>query len=182
MASDAEMEDLRVVLDYLPCNSCEKTVPERERRYLCTICGRLNRTVSAELTVPRWKMEDKEVVPLEGREIDELKPTISIEEKKKEKKEEEKEILEILEVGVEIPEEEIEVEEEIPEWEAIEDEAFRKGEYTLYTKEVIMRGGRKQRIYFFSKKGRDDAMPCAKPEGYKVKIIKKTGLPVLKKK
>lgn len=182
MASDAEIDDLRVVLDYLSCSSCEKTVPEEERRYLCTLCGRLNRTVSAELTVPRWKMEEKKIVPLEGREIEELKPAISIEEKEKEKKEEEKQVIEILEVGIEIPEEEIEVEEEIPEWEAIEDEAYRKGDYTLYTKEVIMRGGRKQRIYFFSKKGRDDATACAKPKGYKVKIIKKTGLPVLKKK
>lgn len=179
MASDAEMENLRIVLDYLSCNSCEKTVPGKKRDYLCTICGRLNRTVSAELTIPRWKIEEEEIVPIEGRDIEELKPTIIVEEKKEE---EEKEEIEILEVGIEIPEEEIEVEEEIPEWEAVEEESFRVGDYTLYTKEVALRGGRKQRIYFFSKKEKDDATPCAKPKGYKVKINKKTGLPVLKKK
>ncbi len=181
MASDEEMENLRTVLDYIPCDSCEKVISKEERKYLCTICGRINRTVSAELTAPRWRVEEEEIVPVEGREIEELKPTIVIEEEEEEKKEEKEEI-EILEVGIEIPEEEIEVEEEMPEWEAVEEEGFRVGDYTLYTKEVALRGGRKQRIYFFSKKPRDDATPCAKPKGYKVIINKKTGLPLLKKK
>jgi len=182
MASDTEMENLRIVLDYVPCDSCEKIVPEEERKYMCTVCERINRTVSAEVTTPRWKVEEEEIIPIEGRDIEELKPTITIEEEIEEKEEEEKEEIEILEVGVEIPEEEREVEEEIPEWEAVEEEGFRVGEYTLYTKEVALRGGRKQRIYFFSKKERDDATPCAKPEGYVVVINEKTGLPLLKKK
>lgn len=182
MADERELEHVRVVLDYLPCDECEEIVPERERDYLCTVCSRINRSVAAEIAVPRWKMEEGDIVAVDGRDIEELKPSVSlVEEEEMEWEEEEKEILEVLEIGVEIPEEEMEVEEELPEWETVDVSPFTYGDYTLYTKEVKLRGGRPQRIYFFSKKGKDDAEPCAKPEGYEVTVNKRTGLPLLKK-
>ncbi|MEA2055111.1 MAG: hypothetical protein U9O96_08435 [Candidatus Thermoplasmatota archaeon] len=180
MTDEHELEHLVMVLDYLPCKICEETIPEEERKYLCTVCSRINRSVSAEIEVPRWRVENEEVVAIDGREIEELKPSISI---AREEEEEEigKEELEVLEIGVKIPEEEVEVEEELPEWGTFYEGHFTFGEYTLYTKEVLLRGRRKQRIYFFSKKKKDDAEPCAKPEGYEVKVNEKTGLPLLKK-
>jgi len=182
MADEHELEHVRMVLDYLPCRVCEETISEEERAYLCTICSRISRNVAAEIEVPRWKVEGEEIVAVDGREIEELKPSISfIEEGEEEEEELPVEELEVLEVGVEIPEDEVEVEEELPEWETVEETPFTYGEYTLYTKEVTLRGNRKQRIYFFSKNGKDDATPCAKPEGYEIKVNEKTGLPFLKK-
>lgn len=178
-----EIEHLRQVLDYLPCKVCEEIVPEGERKYLCTVCARINRVVSAEKAIPKWKVEGEEVVAIEGMEIEELKPKVRIIEGEEEKGEEieETEKIEVLEIGEEIKEEEVQIEEELPEWEAI-GEPYKYGEYTLYTKEVELRGGRKQKIYFFSKKEQEDATPAPLPEGYEVKVNDKTGLPFLKKK
>ena len=50
--------------------------------------------------------------------------------------------------------------------------------YYLHTKEVTLRGGRIQRIFFFSK---DPSGAIDKPEEYKVVENKRTGLPFLKK-
>lgn len=53
--------------------------------------------------------------------------------------------------------------------------------YYLHTKEVVLAGKRKQRIYYFAgeeKKGSLDALPA----GYEVMENKKTGLPMLRKK
>jgi len=174
-----EMEHLRQVLDYMPCSICEEKIPEEERKYLCSICARLNRIVSAEKAIPKWRMEGEKIVAVGGMEIEELKPKVKV--IKLEEKKREKEVLEIFEAGAIITEEEIEVEEELPEWEAVE-EPYKYGEYTLYTKEVTLRGGRKQRIYFFSKKKQENAKPCPLPSGYEVLVNEKTGLPFLKKK
>ena len=54
--------------------------------------------------------------------------------------------------------------------------------WTLYTREVELKGGRKQRIYFFSKRTPKSGTPCDKPDGYTVGVNKRTGLPYLKKK
>ncbi|MCD6513264.1 MAG: hypothetical protein J7K61_06670 [Thermoplasmata archaeon] len=70
----------------------------------------------------------------------------------------------------------------MPEWDSVEEDPYRHGDYTLYTKEVLLRGNRKQRIYFFSKKEKvEGAIPSPLPEGYEVRINEK-GLPFLKKK
>jgi len=53
--------------------------------------------------------------------------------------------------------------------------------YYLHSKEVTLKGGRKQRIYFFAgdvKPGALDALPA----GYEVMENARTGLPMLKKK
>jgi len=178
MANEIEMMHLREVLDYIPCVICEERISEGERKYFCTICRRINRVVTSEYVTPRWSYEEGEIKAVEGREIDELKPKIKVVVEEEEKEEQEE--IEILEPG-DIEEGEIEIEEDLPEWEAMEEEPYRHGDYTLYTKEVILRGNRKQKIYFFSKKKPENAMPIPLPEGYEVKVNEK-GLPFLKKK
>jgi hypothetical protein len=56
-----------------------------------------------------------------------------------------------------------------------------KGEYVLHTRAVELKGGRKQVIYFFCKKGNKPASgkPCEMPDGKKVGINARTGLPFL---
>jgi hypothetical protein len=55
--------------------------------------------------------------------------------------------------------------------------------WTLYTRDVTLKGGREQTIYFFSKRTPRDktSVPCEKPENYTVGVNKRTGLPYLKK-
>jgi hypothetical protein len=59
--------------------------------------------------------------------------------------------------------------------------AFVYEGWTLYTREVDLKGGRRQRIYFFSKRKPKSGTPCDKPAGYVVGVNKRTGLPYLKK-
>jgi hypothetical protein len=51
-------------------------------------------------------------------------------------------------------------------------------EYWLHSKDVKLRGGRNQRIFYFSK---DSTGSIDLPAGYKVIESSKTGLPLLKK-
>ena len=53
--------------------------------------------------------------------------------------------------------------------------------YYLHYKDVTLRGGKKQRIYFFARDVRDGSLDEV-PEGYEVMETKRTGMPVLKKK
>lgn len=55
-------------------------------------------------------------------------------------------------------------------------------EYTLYKRDVELRGGKRQTIYFFSPGKPKSGEPTDKPSGYEVKVNKRTGLPLLKKK
>jgi hypothetical protein len=52
--------------------------------------------------------------------------------------------------------------------------------YFLNTKEVELKSGRKQRIYYFASDVRPEA-PDAVPQGYEVNENKITGLPYLQK-
>ena len=52
----------------------------------------------------------------------------------------------------------------------------------LYTRDVELKGGRNQTIYFFSKRSPNSGNPCDKPSNYEVGVNKRTGLPYLKKK
>ena len=51
--------------------------------------------------------------------------------------------------------------------------------YYLHSKEVTLRGGRKQTIYYFARDERPNA--CDLPDGYEVMENSRTGLPMLKK-
>ena len=53
--------------------------------------------------------------------------------------------------------------------------------YYLHTREVTLKGGRAQRIYFFARDVRPGSLDAV-PEGYKVMETTKTGMPILKKK
>ncbi|MEM2934937.1 MAG: hypothetical protein QXF32_01045 [Candidatus Thermoplasmatota archaeon] len=54
--------------------------------------------------------------------------------------------------------------------------------YTLYTRDVTLKGGKRQTIYFFSATKPKSGRPCDMPPGYKVVENPRTGLPFLKKK
>ena len=54
--------------------------------------------------------------------------------------------------------------------------------WTLYSRDVELKGGRTQTIYFFSKHKPKSGTPCDLPSGYTVGVNKRTGLPYLKKK
>jgi hypothetical protein len=57
----------------------------------------------------------------------------------------------------------------------------KKGvKYFLHSKDVTLRGGRKQTIYYFARDVRDGALDAV-PAGYKVIETERTGMPVLKK-
>lgn len=52
--------------------------------------------------------------------------------------------------------------------------------YYLHKKDVTLRGGRKQTIYYFAREVRAGAIDAV-PAGYKVIETERTGMPVLKK-
>ncbi len=52
--------------------------------------------------------------------------------------------------------------------------------YHLHQRDVILKGGREQRIYFFAKEVKDGAIDDL-PEGFIVVENTRTGLPILKK-
>ncbi len=52
--------------------------------------------------------------------------------------------------------------------------------YYLHMRDVTLKGGRVQRIYFFGREVKDGAID-ALPEGYIVVENPRTGLPILKK-
>jgi hypothetical protein len=53
--------------------------------------------------------------------------------------------------------------------------------YFLHSREVELKGGRKQVIYFFARDVRPGALNAV-PAGYIVQETTKTGMPILKKK
>ncbi|MBT7483444.1 hypothetical protein HN680_01615 [Candidatus Peregrinibacteria bacterium] len=53
--------------------------------------------------------------------------------------------------------------------------------YYLHFKDVTLRGGKQQRIYFFARDVRDGSLDEV-PEGMMVMETERTGMPVLKKK
>ncbi len=57
----------------------------------------------------------------------------------------------------------------------------KKGvKYFLHTKEVTLKNGRVQRIYYFAKDQREGFLEAV-PAGYKVVETERTGMPVLKR-
>lgn len=61
--------------------------------------------------------------------------------------------------------------------------AYQHGGYTLHVREVELRGGHVQKIYFFSKRAPIVGEPVAElPEDYSVVENRRTGLPYLKRK
>jgi hypothetical protein len=52
--------------------------------------------------------------------------------------------------------------------------------YFLHTREVTLKGGRKQQIFYFARDVRPGALDAV-PSGYTVIETAKTGMPILKK-
>lgn len=52
--------------------------------------------------------------------------------------------------------------------------------YYLHTKDVTLKNGRQQRIYFFARDVRPGSLPAV-PAGYEVMETKRTAMPVLKR-
>ena len=52
--------------------------------------------------------------------------------------------------------------------------------YYLHSKDVTLRGGRKQTIYYFARQAKENALDDL-PDGYAVMENSRTGLPMLKK-
>lgn len=52
--------------------------------------------------------------------------------------------------------------------------------YYLHSKDVTLKNGRRQTIYYFARDVRSGALDSV-PSGYKVMETKRTGMPVLKK-
>ena len=59
---------------------------------------------------------------------------------------------------------------------------FKHEDWTLYKRDVKLKGGKIQTIYFFSKRTPKSGSPCDKPDNMIVGVNKRTGLPYLKKK
>ena len=59
---------------------------------------------------------------------------------------------------------------------------FKHEGWTLHTRDVKLKGGRNQTIYFFSKITPKSGKTCDKPDNMVVGVNKRTGLPYLKKK
>lgn len=53
-------------------------------------------------------------------------------------------------------------------------------QYYLHQRDVTLKGGRVQRIYFFGREAKEGAID-AMPSGYQVVENARTGLPILKK-
>ncbi len=58
---------------------------------------------------------------------------------------------------------------------------YEQNGWKLYKRDVTLKGGRNQTIYFFSKRSPKSGTPCDLPPGYVVGVNKRTGLPYLKK-
>ncbi len=75
------------------------------------------------------------------------------------------------------------------EWESVDEElvynkskGFKYNDYFLFEKEISVKGGGTRAIRFFSKEEPEEGVAIELPEGYEVKINKRTGVPYLKKK
>lgn len=63
-----------------------------------------------------------------------------------------------------------------------ETEGFQYNDYTLYQKTIIINDEDKRTIHFFAKEPPETGKPAELPEGYEVKINRKTGVPYIRKK
>jgi len=57
---------------------------------------------------------------------------------------------------------------------------YRHGDWQLYVIEPNFKGIGKRKMYFFSKKTPKRGTPCDMPDGYKVGVNSRTGLPYLR--
>lgn len=59
---------------------------------------------------------------------------------------------------------------------------YHFGEYSLYARDVVLKNDNgTQRIYFFAKSTPKSGAPAILPNGYKVEVSPRTGMPLLRK-
>lgn len=59
---------------------------------------------------------------------------------------------------------------------------YHFGEYSLFSREVVLKNNNgTQRIYFFAKNEPKSGHPSPLPNGYKVEVSPRTGMPLLRK-
>lgn len=139
------------------------------------------------------KKEKEHISEIGAREKQE-KEVLSRSERKKQKREAKKAESKIpkLEADEDLSFEEKIIEDKPTEWESYDlDEipeekpdasVYTYGDFTLYKKEIKTTTGKKRTVHFFSKKTPDIGDAVQLPDGFEVKVNKRTGLPYLKKK
>ena len=139
------------------------------------------------------KKEKEHISEIGAREKQE-KEVLSRSERKKQKREAKKAESKIpkLESDEDLSFEEKIIEDKPTEWESYDlDEipeekpdasVYTYGDFTLYKKEIKTTTGKKRTVHFFSKKTPDIGDAVQLPDGFEVKVNKRTGLPYLKKK
>jgi len=60
--------------------------------------------------------------------------------------------------------------------------SYKYKDWVLYKKDVTLKGGRDQTIYFFSKRKPPIGEACDKPDNMEVGVNERTGLPYLSQK
>ena len=59
---------------------------------------------------------------------------------------------------------------------------YHFGEYSLYARDVVLKNDNgTQRIYFFAKNTPKSGAPAVLPNGYRVEVSARTGMPLLRK-
>ena len=59
---------------------------------------------------------------------------------------------------------------------------YHFGEYSLYARDVVLKNDNgTQRIYFFAKNTPKSGAPAPLPNGYRVEVSQRTGMPLLRK-
>lgn len=59
---------------------------------------------------------------------------------------------------------------------------YNFGEYSLYARDVVLKNNNgTQRIYFFAKGEPKSGAPSTLPQGYRVEVSPRTGMPLLRK-
>ena len=139
------------------------------------------------------KKEKEHISEIGAREKQE-KEVLSRSERKKQKRKAKKAESKIpkLEADEDLSFEEKIVEDKPTEWESYDmneipeekpdDSVYTHGDFTLYKKEIKTATGKKRTVHFFSKKTPDMGDAVQLPEGYEVKVNRRTNLPYLKKK
>jgi len=195
-----EVDRLKKILDFPP----EAEEGFYDDRYIRSVYERLygrDSTLNEETLLmasdlpyslrPKVEIYAKKEEPKEEKVEEEKKSTVEIEIIKSEV--EEPEFIKVIprvektefpkvEVVEEWKTEEIpewRAEEETPEWVEAETPLTVKG-YTLYKKDVELRSGKVQTIYFFSKRKPKSGTPSPLPDGYEVRMNERSGMPYLR--
>ena len=189
-----EEEEIPEFIEVKPEDSIKKSTEEKEEKIQESI---EMKTEEKERELPEWEPVEKEVFEEKVEEKEKAKKPVEKKKKTREKKRrkrfqiwepaEEKKITKgkkrksKKETESFEPFFEEDFEEEIKEEKGEKGVCKYKG-YTLYRKEIILNDGSKRVIHFFSKEKPDEGEPSPLPDGYEIKMDKKTGIPFIRKK